>query len=111
MSTPSTTAPTTTSKPAQKATYVVLARTRNVTTVSTNTITTGREQWDVVGNVEASSAEQAIRSLAQKEIDRPTTGNEARTSATLVAVPLRSWQPTTVSVETVSRVKLEQTPA
>lgn len=51
--------------------------------------------WKVGPAVHARSADEAIRS------------GSANIPGTYIAVPARSWKPVTVTVETVSRVKLE----
>lgn len=53
--------------------------------------------WIEMGEHHASSAEAAIREAAAN----------VRDSRVHVAVPVRSWKPVRVTVETVSRVKLE----
>lgn len=50
-------------------------------------------QWEEVATVNAKSKEQALRSIG---------GN----AGTYVAVPVRSWQPVRLEVETVQRTKI-----
>lgn len=53
--------------------------------------------WHTDGkHVSGRSAKEAIRTYSGKE------------SGVYVAIPMRSWNPVKVSVETVSRVKLEE---
>lgn len=52
--------------------------------------------WMLVASIEASSAEQAIR----RAIEKPGTSFlNTEGSTTLVAVPARSWNPSTVAVK------------
>lgn len=53
-----------------------------------------QESWDVIATVNATSARDAIRKAADKQ------------AGTYVAVPKRSWTPTTVAIETQTIVKL-----
>lgn len=57
------------------------------------------QNWKELGRVEADSAEAAIRQIAD--------GTTKQFEGYAVAIPSRSWKPVKVSVETVSRVKLE----
>jgi len=83
--------------------YVVLRKTKAATALSPNTSSNQavREQWEIVaGNVEATSADGAVRKCcADKALGADDT-------AILVAVPLRSWQPTKVKTETTTRFKI-----
>lgn len=58
------------------------------------------EAWSVIDSVRAGSAQAAISAILP--------GFTPNKGGTYVAVPVRSWKPVKVSVETVSRVKLEE---
>jgi hypothetical protein len=58
----------------------------------------GTHLWMEIDRASSGNAEQAIRAAVDKgEYD----------SGIFVAVPARSWQPRTVSVETVSRIVID----
>lgn len=57
--------------------------------------------WYVIEHVKGVSSAGAAIQKALDNVPEPETGR-------FVAVPVRSWKPVKVSVETVSRVKLEE---
>ena len=59
--------------------------------------------WQFVANVEATSAQQAVRKAAETP---GTSFLDPEGSVTLVAIPTRSFSPVTVSVKTVTTVVL-----
>ena len=54
------------------------------------------EAWEIVGAMSARSASSALR----ERLDGPGQSSEYRGAGVYVAVPERSWQPLTVSIET-----------
>lgn len=87
--------------PKVKTTYIVL---KGPVKAPANTATTsGPNGWTRVGEVEATSAEAAIRTHAE---NISTDGTTLDGSGTYVAIPARSWKPTTVTVETKTTLKL-----
>ena len=89
--------------------YVVLRRTRAAITPATNTATDQpmREQWEVVEQIAADSADAAVRKLANKAVEAGSSGSNGVLAPVLVAVPVRSWAPLRVTTETSVRVKIE----
>lgn len=79
--------------------YVVLAQYR--AEVSGVAVGAGENLWQHVGEVEARSAEAAIRKHAEK-----TAGTNARV---FVAIPARSFQPVKVTPKTVTTLAIEAT--
>jgi hypothetical protein len=86
---------------AEPTSYIVLRRFKipAPTTSSSAVPHRATEQWDRVTEVEARSAEHAIRLYAESAA--------AEASGTFVAVPMRSWKPVTVKAETTTVLKLE----
>jgi len=59
--------------------------------------------WDFIANVEATSAEQAVR----RAVEKPGTSFlNSEGPTTLVAVPSRSWNPVDVQVQTTTSIIL-----
>jgi hypothetical protein len=59
--------------------------------------------WDFIANIEATSAEQAVR----RAVEKPGTSFlNSEGPTTLVAVPARSWNPVDVQVQTTTSIVL-----
>lgn len=84
-------------KPADPRPYVVLRQVKTATSPSE----AASKTWEFVRNVEAHSAEQAVRQVAEIML---ATSDEDK--LTFVAIPARNFKPIAVSAEIQTRLKL-----
>jgi hypothetical protein len=84
--------------PREKTTYVVLRCSRAAAKIGDSQTATA-ETWEVVArDVAAASAEAAIKAHSEKQPDSA--------AGIYVAVPARSWKPSSVKVETQTIMKV-----
>ena len=87
-------------KKAEPRPYVVL---RNVTEKATSPGGAQPQTWEFVRNVDATSADQALRKVTQILV---AASEDASFSGTLVAIPVRNFRPEPVSIEVTTHIKI-----